>query len=665
MKHDRSHRGRLGGLAALALPLAAAVQAQSPAVPAEDALAAPRAEFRTAYALASAGVPAPGADSPDLQAYPLYPYLLAMRLQRQLRPGVTVDGLDAEIAAYFGVHGDALAGRELRRAWLNSLAERQLWPTFSEHYSETVADAGLRCHVLSARIAAERVDGLAEAIAEPYQAGQKSPACEAPFAWLQQHQGLTPARIDRRARALLKAGDARAARMVAASLPAAQAAPLQQWAALIENPAAAIDALIAAPQRPVEPEALLDGWTRLARKDAEAAAGRLDALVQARRLDAAAASPYAASLGLALSWNRDPRAGPLFARVAPADVDEKVAEWSVRNALWMRDWKRAAQLIAAMPPALRSSPRWRYWAVRSAELLGDPNARAAYAPLLQEDGYYAALAAARSGVLYAPHPQPLARSTAIENQIAAQPAIVRAHELFLSSLRNQATLEWVQGLDALDAETRLQAIGLAARWGWYDQAVGTATKQSVYADYALLYPTPYDAPVKTGAALSSLPAELIYGVIRQESLYRADAVSKADARGLMQLLPETARRTGRRIGRPLASTESLFEPTVNVPIGSAHLQELVERFGGQVAPAIAGYNAGPNAAARWLPESPVDADIWIENIPYNETRNYVQRVQWHALVFAWRRSGEPQKTEGWLRPVAAVSAAVTPVDEPQ
>jgi soluble lytic murein transglycosylase len=256
-------------------------------------------------------------------------------------------------------------------------------------------------------------------------------------------------------------------------------------------------------------------------------------------------------------------------------------------------------------------------------------------------------------------------NVALQNQIAALPAIVRAHELFLSALRNLATLEWVQGLDALDADSRVQAIGLAASWGWYDQAVGTATKQSIFNDYALLYPLPYDAAVKVGTALSSLPPELIYGVIRQESLYRADAVSKADARGLMQLLPETAQRTARRIGRPLASTESLFDPMVNVPIASAHLRELVDRFGGQLPPAIAGYNAGPNAAARWLTDTPVDADIWIENIPYNETRTYVQRVQWHALVFAWRRSGDPQKLDSWIRPLSTTAADVSPTDELQ
>jgi soluble lytic murein transglycosylase len=333
-------RGRFAAIGLLLL--ATAVQAHPPTqlqAPA-DVDAAPRAEFQAAYALAAAGLPAGGTDSVALQAYPLYPYLQAMRLQRQLQVKTTVEGLDTEIAAFFTANGDALAGRDLRRAWLNNLAERQIWPTFLENYNETVADAGLRCHLLTARAALGHSEGLAEAISEIYQSGQKSPACDAPFDWLDQRQLLTAPRIERRVRALLKAGDARSARSLAARLSATQAAPLLQWAALIENPQAAIDALIAAPQRPVEADALLDGWTRFARRDADAASARFDALVQARHLDAAGASPLAAALGLALSWNRDPDAGSYFARVLPADTDEKVSEWSIRTGNVLRSGLR-------------------------------------------------------------------------------------------------------------------------------------------------------------------------------------------------------------------------------------------------------------------------------------------------------------------------------------
>ena len=148
--------------------------------------------------------------------------------------------------------------------------------------------------------------------------------------------------------------------------------------------------------------------------------------------------------------------------------------------------------------------------------------------------------------------------------------------------------------------------------------------------------------------MTELPETLIYAIIRQESLYRADAASSAGALGLMQLLPSTARLTARKIGQPNPSRSELLVPSVNVPLGSAYLRSLLDRAAGQLPLAIAGYNAGPAAARRWLDDAPVETDVWVENIPYNETRTYVQRVAWHALVFAWLADREPQDVSRWL-----------------
>jgi soluble lytic murein transglycosylase len=101
----------------------------------------------------------------------------------------------------------------------------------------------------------------------------------------------------------------------------------------------------------------------------------------------------------------------------------------------------------------------------------------------------------------------------------------------------------------------------------------------------------------------------------------------------------------------------LFDPETNISLGAAQLRTLVDRFGGHVVVALAGYNAGQNAATRWLPSQSVDADVWIENIPYNETRGYVQRILWHNLVFGWLKKGEPQKADAWLARVAPLSEA--------
>jgi soluble lytic murein transglycosylase len=179
----------------------------------------------------------------------------------------------------------------------------------------------------------------------------------------------------------------------------------------------------------------------------------------------------------------------------------------------------------------------------------------------------------------------------------------------------------------------------------------------VFNDYELLYPAPYEREVRSAARISGIHQELIYSVMRQESLYRPDAMSAAGARGLLQMLPETARRTARAWSQPQPAPDDLFKPAINVPLGAAHLRELIDRFRGQTVVALAGYNAGPRAAARWLPPQSVEPDVWIENIPYNETRNYVQRILWHNVVFGWLRTGEPQKADAWLARVAPIGDA--------
>jgi soluble lytic murein transglycosylase len=228
----------------------------------------------------------------------------------------------------------------------------------------------------------------------------------------------------------------------------------------------------------------------------------------------------------------------------------------------------------------------------------------------------------------------------------------------------EAATEWRTAYDDLPESRKLPAIGLAARWGWHMQAIAAAAKQGLFNDYDVLYPRPFEYDVNAAARRTGLDAELIYAIIRQESLYEATAGSSAGAVGLMQLLPETARQTARRAGLPTPTRAQLLLPAVNVPLGSQYLADLVTRFGGETALATAGYNAGPNAVRRWLPERSLALDVWVENIPFNETRAYVQRVAWHTIVFRWLGDRKPRDVSNWSeRKVAAASAQPAAADQ--
>ena len=459
---------------------------------------------------------------------------------------------------------------------------------------------------------------------------------------------LPDALVAQRAELLLDNGNAAFARTVAARLPHDAATPLLERAAFIENPARMLDALLGDPSRVVADNVVLEAWSRLARAAPDAALARFTALSE-RLTTPEETHALALALALGLAWDRRPEALDYFARVPRAALDDLDLEWWARAAMWTGDWELVGTTIAAMSTAHRSETAWRYWAARAAEESGDREiARTLYSALQGADNYYSAMAAARLNERITPKLERVPLDAEKVEAIAAEDAFRRVRELALIGLRELATNEWNYGYASLTEEQQLQAVHLAARWEIFDVAVATATSHDQFNDYALLYPRPYADHVATAVTLTDVDPNLLYGVLRQESLFRPDAASQAGALGVAQLTPATARETARRWGLPAPNRDDLFDPRINITLGAARVAELLEQFDAQLPVALGAYNAGAAAATRWLPPRAIDSDVWIENIPYNETRAYVRRVLWHSLVFEWLETSRPQNARDWL-----------------
>ena len=626
-------------------------------------LAAPPADLtgaRQLFLQAMAEAQRPDAtDDPVLRSYALYPYLQAERIRQAFNDGAQVAAADRQAAGFLATYGLLPVGIQLRRSWLESLAQRAQWDAFLTIYREAAASDPLRCQAFTARIATGQTAQLGPSLVKQWLTIREVPECDGPYAWGAEHGIITPDLLERRARLALQAGNTAIAKPLIARLPPNQALPLRQWAALLDTPLPMVDELLREPATSVLPEALLAGWVRLARQEPDAAVDRYAQLVRARNLSAEAASPFALAVALPLAWGRDARAEDYFARVSSHELDDSVLEWRARAALWAGNWPLVTQTIAAMSETDRQSARWRYWSARALDQTGDAaQARRLLTALAPDDNYYSGLAAARLGISVSPHPQRLERDDAVRARLAQMPALVRAHELLLCELRGQAMTEWQFAFDELSPSERQQAISVAADWGWYDLAVTAATTQRIFFDYELLYPQPFESSVIAAAHAARLPVSLIYGVIRQESLYRTDVVSTAGARGLMQLELATAKPTARALKLPTPRLADLFDPQINSTLGAEHLHLLLDKVDGQLPLALAAYNAGIAAASRWLPAGSMAPDVWVENIPYNETRNYVQRILWHTVVYGWLRSdGQPQDTASWLTPIRATGPA--------
>jgi soluble lytic murein transglycosylase len=255
------------------LILAAALATVHPAgaavaAPADDA-AAVRLEFIAAMQRlqlpTSQTIPASAPpDSQALRSYAIYDYLIAARLRRDLdlHPG---DELDAAIDTFLAAHVRQPVSRALRHDWLANLAERRRWDWFLPR-STDVADPSLICDRLQARLETGDLKGLGPDVMVRWNLPQKQPReCDGVFAWLRQQGLISPALAEVRTRAALAAENPRLAREFAADLGPAAAAPLLQWAQLLENSKFTLNALAANPGAPVETDALDAGVNRLAR----------------------------------------------------------------------------------------------------------------------------------------------------------------------------------------------------------------------------------------------------------------------------------------------------------------------------------------------------------------------------------------------------------------
>jgi soluble lytic murein transglycosylase len=583
-------------------------------------------------------------DSPALESYAIHDYLVAARLRRDVsRPD---ENIDATIDAFLHTHTGQPVARGLRRDWLASLAQRRRWDWFLPR-SADVIDPVLICNRLEGRLATNDTQGLAAAALLRWIVPQKPPAeCSEVFAWLRQQGFLTPALAETRTRAALAADTPRLAREFAADVPLNRRAALIQWSDLLDSPRSALSVLAAQPSLPVEPEALAAGFDKLSRTEPAFALDLLPRLLA--RDDAAPGlqERLKRSAALGAAYDRDPRALAAFDALPPTAIDSQVQEWRVRAALWKGEYARALEWLEQMPPSLSAQPRWRYWRARAAAATKGADAAA---PMFGEIAglrdYYGYLAADRLKQPYHLNVRPSPLDAAAQTALAAQPALIRAHELFDCDMTDEAAVEWTAALDGADTALKVQAALLASRWGWYSQSISTLAQTGEFDDVALRYPRPYLDAVSQAGKLAQLPQDWILAVMRQESLFRKDAVSHADARGVMQMVPSTASAIARRWHLSSPARDGLFDPSIAVPLGAAYLRELLDRYGEQLAVGLAAYNAGPAAVARWLPPQPMDADVWIENIPYNETRGYVQHILEHIVAFASVRGAEAPRVE--------------------
>ncbi|MDR3425915.1 transglycosylase SLT domain-containing protein [Silvimonas sp.] len=595
---------------------------------------------------------ADNAQNDPLEMYPRY-YLLSTQLNT-----VAQEDVDAFFARF---DGTPLAER-LRQDWLKELGRRQDWAHYVVEFPKLDSPSlDLQCLNAQARIAATGSADLSKLrgfwFADKGQPESCGPIFESLFsagqltqedAWLRIRMALSAGRNDFATQLAPRVGFP--SELTGRVLGQANSQPQKALGKLDYSHRAGREVALFAVQR-------------IARTDPDAAAQALDSLKE--KLPEADRRYGWQQIAEIAAKKQYPEASGWFSRGGLDGLDADGRAWSVRAALRVGDMTAVLDRIAAMPADQAAENAWRYW---YAQALKRANRAQEAAPILLKlsdgDDFYALLAREEAGPALEATPSPYLPTDTEIKTVGAKPGVVRALALFGQNWRVEGNREWNWAMRDLSPQELVAASTLAARNKIYDRSIYSAERAKPLSGLVMRFPTPYREQIEREARAQNLDPAWVYGLIRQESRFVADIRSGAGASGLMQLMPSTAQWVGKKNGQKKLDISSLTDPDTNVAYGAFYLRYILDRLGGQAILATAGYNAGPGRAKAWQDDTrQLDPIVYIETIPFEETRDYVKKVMANAQLYG-ASFGESESFHTRLAPIPGKNVDAATIDAP-
>lgn len=543
--------------------------------------------------------------------------------------------------------GSYLAER-LRGDWLKMLGKHAQWARFQDEYPSLVQpDQETVCFGWQARLARRDASALDEARAPWFSGAELPDACYAVMDRLVDARRLGAEDVWQRVRRLLEVSNLREVRRTAKYLTAApEATTMDRIAA---NPARYLDRKLPknfAATR-LGRELALFAVQRLARQDPQEAAlrwrrieNRFTAEERGYAWGQLATQAARRHMAEALGW---------YAAATGSVLTADQMEWQVRAALRATDWAAVIRAISAMPPQLAAKSDWTYWLARALAVQGNPGeAQALFRSIADQTSFYGNLAADELGRPPSVPPRAAAPSSEELAQAVADPALRRAMALLRLDMRVEGVREWNWAVRNMTDRQLLATAELARRNDIYDRAIFTADRTLAEHDFSLRYLAPYREEVEPKARQLELSGGWVYGLMRQESRFVTNAHSSAGAKGLMQVMPATAKWVARKIGLNSYHPARAADMEVNVTLGTHYLKMVLDGLGNHPVLASAAYNAGPGRARRWVGDRPMEGAIYTETIPFGETRDYVKKVMSNSVYYALLLDEKPQSLKSRL-----------------
>ncbi len=573
---------------------------------------------------------------------PLQPYLGYWRLRG--------NGRDRQaMLAFIAQYPASPLSEKLKGDLARQAARQGDWTTFASFAGQlTRMDTDIQCHAHQAALSRGVLPERQAVLTLYLTAADQPSACEGLFTRLFESGLITAEDRYARLRLALDTGNLRLVRQINTALPAGERFDAKSLARVDRH---ARKLVVQAGKSRAQRELALHALGSLAREDAEVAA----------RLWESSLSGYGEAeqgygwgqIAMQAARRHDPRALDWFAR-AGNPLSEMQSLWKARTTLRAGRWNDLLQTIEAMPQDKQAEAVWRYWKGRAYKALGmSLFANQIFARLSREIHYYGLLAEEELPLRLESQPAEHRVTEEEVQAVQALPGIQRALLLREWGLLADAVAEWDWTLRGRRDVDLLAAAELARRDQWYDRAIITAERTEELHDFDLRYLTPYRDLAQAEARENNLDEAWVFGLIRQESRFVAHARSRAGAQGLMQIMPATAGWIAKQMGLGRSERKAVHKPETNIRFGTYYLRRVLNDLDGSPVLATAGYNAGPGRARRWQADTPLEGAVYVESIPFAETREYVKKVMANAMYYNRRLGLEKTSLKDRLGTVPA------------
>ena len=580
--------------------------------------------------------------SESLQNYPLHPYLALLELQKRLfsaTAGDIHDMLDA--------HGDIPKARRLHNSWLLHQGRSGQWATLSREHDGATGSDRLRCLALRAHLKTGNSGPAMRETPDLWRSGYSLPeACDPLLEYWRDQGGLTADLAWTRFKLAMDAGNYRLAGYLRRFLEQKDRRYSRLLIDLHHNPRNLGRVRSLDPSEPRSATVVTHAIRRLTARAPERAADAWPFYRERFNFSAETLASIETRLALILASRFHEDARDWLDSALRHSNDPALYEWRVRLSLRRQDWHGVLAGIHAMPSELREESRWQYWLARALDQKGlIRSAESVFERITSERSFYGFMAADQLGKPYELNHQGLRFSRQQVIDVANNPSLRRARELFRLGRMSEARQEWSVMRIGLEPNQMLLASRMAQNWGWHAQGVAGAIAVSAWDYLSLRFPLAYREQFHSAARERGLDVNWIYAMARQESAFRRDARSHRGAIGLLQLLPSTARQSAPKAGITFRGLSTLLDPSDNIQLGAAHLNSLLEVFDNNRILATAAYNAGEHRVRQWIGDetAELDSDIWVETMPYHETRDYVRSVMAYTVIYGYRRGEPPER----------------------